>query len=185
VFDDYVYVATTTGQVYKYDSDNTVQSVCEVGASVELPLLVEDTVLYVTPKSGKAFAIRTSNMDTLWMCTYSKENTGPAFKQSGVAGLYVASEDSVRKIVNGAVLWSRGVSDTVASGPVTIGDGVLYFGMDGGRYYAIDDGTQLDKTDWPYITASGNANAGPWIDPGGTYVIFGTSGSNLDAFLTP
>ena len=69
----------------------------------------------------------------------------------------------------------------IRSGPIAYA-GTLYFDIDGGRYFAVDETTQSNETDWPYVSANGDADVGPWIDRTNSLVIFGTDGNDLDAF---
>ncbi|MBD3392308.1 MAG: PQQ-binding-like beta-propeller repeat protein, partial [Chitinivibrionales bacterium] len=194
VLNDQVFVATTDGDVEKRDAgDGTLEATFEAGASVELPLLGDGQMIYVTPKSSKVYKVDVSTMDTVWEKDIGKVNTGPAFmgftgqpaQRTGI--LYAAAEDSVYRITdNGSsatIDWTYWAGDTVSSGPIEY-DGVLYFGREGGRYYAVEDnGTSGDLVNkWPYVGASGNADTGPWIDRGNSRAIFATTGGDLEAF---
>jgi len=78
-------------------------------------------------------------------------------------------------------IWRYGAADSVKSGPIDINN-KIYFGCKNGYYYCVDDAAGTIVANWPYTSASGQANAGPWIDQTNSHVIFGTTAGNLDAF---
>lgn len=193
VYNDEIYVATNDGLICKYDFDGTQGASYNVGASVDLPLLCDGPVLFITPDNDSLFACSTSTMAPHWTQSVylGAPNRGPAFTSilSGSLGwhsgiIYVAAGKTVKKITESgstaSVAWTSTASDTVRSGPILYNN-VVYFGCDGGYYYAVSDADGAVLTDWPYTEATGNATSGPWIDIKGR-VIFGTDGGDLDAF---
>jgi hypothetical protein len=186
VYGDMMYAAGTDGKVYKYGMDGTLIGTVNAGAAVNLPLLEDNGKLYVTPNSARLFCFHTSPFDTAWQLTTNATNTGPCFKLPGNDTLWLATGDSVQQVrdagASGSLLWVYKTTNYVKSGPICDGDKVLYFGIDGGRYYALDRTTRTPMTNWPYRSAAGNANVGPWISTSRNVVVFGTDSVNLDAF---
>lgn len=192
---DFVYCATTNGYVNRYDAadlTNLTQSTqISTGPSVNLPLVYSMGTLYVTPNNSTVQAFTTSTMGAAkWSMTYSgaatgATNTGPAYIIQSRDTLYTAAGNYVVKVGcvsgSGTQKWVYDAGGAVNSGPICY-SATVYFGRNGGSYYAIDDATGLIRANWPYTSASGNATSGPWIDETNTRVIFGTTGGNLDAF---
>ncbi|MFC1584360.1 DNRLRE domain-containing protein [Fibrobacterota bacterium] len=203
VKNDEIYVATATGgggYVYKYDYDGTQTGAgINMGTDVQLPLLVDRNTLYVTPATSSLYAITISTWSFKWSPTsvnLGTANTGPAFimgktsdDTANTGDIYVAVENNVKKVsdngsgIAATVDWAYDALDTVNAAPLPW-DTVVYFGRQGGRYYAIDDNASsaATMTNWPYSDASDDADAGPWISEDAGLVIFGTAGGNLDAF---
>jgi hypothetical protein len=193
VFNDVIYAATTDGKVYKIDNDGTPLATFSNlgGASVNLPLTVVQTTLFVTPDNSYLYAINTGTMTAKWGSPLSlaASNTGPSFSESysNTPFLYVATGTNVQKIYDngstGTVKWTYAAGGTVQSGPIPFYNHV-YFGRNGGRYYAIKDNLTSASliSNWPYIQATGNATSGPWIDQSNSRVIFGTSSGDLQSF---
>ncbi|MBD3394892.1 MAG: hypothetical protein GF418_04620 [Chitinivibrionales bacterium] len=136
----------------------------------------------MTPGNSKLFSLSTSSLDTNWEVDLGATNTGPAFSSGGAVYL-AAGLEAKEVLTSGSVGHTYSAGDTVRSGPIELNN-VVYFGRDNGRYCAFGRTTETAVGDWPYITASGDANVGPWISPANedSLVIFGTSGNNLDAF---
>jgi hypothetical protein len=195
VFNDEAFVATTDGVVKKYYMDGTPGPQVNVGAAVNLPLLIDDSTLFVSPNNDTLYAFRMATMAQKWKIKIGGTNSGPAFSLSYGKGspsriIYAAASKKVQRITdNGAsasIDWTYDAADTVASGPI-IFNGTVYFGRNGGRYYAItDNGTSASLVNkWPYTGSSGNANVGPWMDITNNRAIFGSTGGKLDAFTLP
>jgi hypothetical protein len=189
VFNDEVYVATTGGRVYKYDADGTQGPYFNAGASVNLPLLFKNSVLYITPNSSNLYAVNPSSDITtaVWSMPLAAANTGPAFTHPDSQIIYIAAGSNIQRITDnggsGHLDWTYGAGAPVESGPIGY-NRVIYFGRTDGSYYAIrDNGTSAALMhNWPYTSASGNGNTGPWIDEINSLIIFGTTGQDLDAF---
>jgi hypothetical protein len=195
VYNDEAYVATTDGVVKKYYMDGTPGPSVNVSAGVNLPLLIDDSTLFVSPDNDTLYAFRIATMAQKWKIQVGGKNTGATF--TPLAGrtypshrIYIAASKKVQRITdNGgsaSIDWTFDAGDTVASGPI-IFNGKVYFGRNGGRYYSITDngtGATLNST-WPYTGSSGNANVGPWIDAYNNRAIFGSTGGKLDAFTLP
>jgi outer membrane protein assembly factor BamB len=112
-------------------------------------------------------------------------------KGAGKDTIYTAAGNFVYKIANiGSLadeIWYYDALAQVESGPISW-NGTAYFGSNTPRYFAVDDATGLIESNWPLSVGSGNASAGPWIEPfTNQIVIFGSTGGNLDAYdlLTP
>lgn len=184
VFDDVVYVAATDGMVYKRNvSDGSPGQSFNASNSVDLPLLVQDGALYVTPSSNTVYSVSSSNLTLQnWTCNVTDNITGAAFIAPGSNDLYVAVSDSVKKInaSTGVQSMAYNAGATVSSGPIPYNSHV-YFGRNNSRYFAITTaGASVVK--WPYSVVSGDASSGPWIDIDNSRVIFGSTGGNMDAF---
>ncbi len=184
VFDDVVFVGSTTGMVYKRNaSDGSPNQSYNASNKISLPLLVQGGSLYITPDNSTLYSVNSSNLtQTNWTLPLGTNNSGPAFISKGGNDIFVAASDSVKKVnvSSGTRIWSYYSSDTVASGPIPNGN-YVYFGTNNGKYVAIDNTPSL-VSKWPYTNISGDANSGPWIDEGNSRVIFGTTGGNLNAF---
>lgn len=182
VWNDVVYIATTAGVVHKRNaSDGSPGQTYDAQNDIDLPLLVQDSVLYITPNNDTAYSISASNLTVEnWKLPLGKNNTGAAFIAGGT-DLYLAVTDSVKKVnvSTGTRTWAYKADSSISSGPIPSGS-YIYFGCDNGSYYTINSSGTL-VTKWPYTEASGNASTGPWIDATGK-VVFGTTGGNLDAF---
>jgi autotransporter-associated beta strand protein len=190
VASDYVYTAATNGYVNRYDAADltvlTQYGPITGNPRIDPPLLKSPfTTLYVTPNNGTLISLPTSTMTPAnWTWSYSQggSNTGAAFLTG--TNVYTAAGNYVYKIIdNGSSAtesWHFGASGTVNSGPIYYNSRV-YFGCNGGIYYAIDDASHTACANWPYTSATGNASTGPWIDATNGQVIFGTTGGNLDA----
>jgi hypothetical protein len=193
VFNNEIYVGTTDGKVQKIDKDGTPLATFNGmgGASVNLPLLVIKSALYVTPDNSNLYAVNTSTMLAKWAspASIAASNTGASFFEtySDNPYIYVAAGSNVQKIYDngsaGIVKWTYNAGGTVQSGPIFYPN-VVYFGRNGGRYYALQDydvGASLLPY-WPYIQATGDATTGPWADQTNGRVIFGTTGGDLQSF---
>ena len=146
------------------------------------------TTMYITPNNGSLYAINTPAMSAKWSIAYSPvaSNTGAAYVTIYRDTVYTAAGNNVYKIADqgaGSVFqtWSFPASSLVNTGPIWNG-ATVYFGCNGGNYYAINDATGLARANWPRATGNGNATCGPWIDAIGNAVIYGTTSGNLDAF---
>ncbi len=189
VENDAIYVATTSGMVYSYDVDGTQGPSFNAGANVSQPMVAGDGILYIAPNSANLYAVNASTMSAVWTpsaVSLDASNTGAPYVDKDLAAIYVAVGNKVQKINNNgataSVEWTFDAGDNISSSPV-VKNGVVYFGRDNGRYYAINDAaTPTAVTNWPYADISGDADMGPWIDVTNNQVIFGTSGQNLDAF---
>lgn len=186
VFNNEIYVAGTNGNVYRIQSDGTLLGTCSgiEGPSINLPLMAYGSDLFVTPDSPKLYKITTSSMSVAsgFPVTTTAVNSGPAFSRDG--NIYLACGTKVQKFADtgGSALWTYNALGTINSGPI-VNNGVVYFGRSGGRYYALNDNNgTIYNSDWPYTQASGDADAGPWVDRDNSLIIFGTTGGNLDAF---
>ncbi len=183
VWNDVVYVATTTGVVHKRNAANgSANQTYDAQDDIDLPLLVQDSVLFITPNNDTAYSIDASNLTTVnWKLPLGANNTGASFIEAGDGNLYLAVSDSVKRVdaSAGTRTWAYKADSTISSGPIPYGS-YVYFGCDNGSYYCINNSGVL-VTKWPYTEASGNSNSGPWIDPSGK-VVFGTTEGNLDAF---
>lgn len=190
VYNNEVYVATTTGLVYKYTFAGAQSGPFDTQSSITLPLIVVGGSLYITPNSAKIFKISTSTMDTTggvgWEFALPAANTGPAFVNG--SSIYAACGNYVRKLTdNGSTAtgnWtSSDLGATVTSGPIPY-NSVVYVGRNSGEFHALkdSDGTAYN-TDWPYMGASGNGSSGPWIDDTRLRILFGTTGGELEAFV--
>jgi hypothetical protein len=197
VYGDFVYVATTDGKVHMGDAADftpltTYQPATLTGVSINLPLMVSGSTLYITPNNNTLHAVATSAMTTgKWSSpvtyTNGSSNSGPAWSDIDItndtiytaAGMYVYM---VKDLVgSGVEKWCYTAAAAVNSGPIVCNN-TVYFGADGGRYYAINKADKSERSGWPYTSAGGNATSGPWIDFTNNHVIFGTTGGNLDAF---
>jgi outer membrane protein assembly factor BamB len=162
-----------------------VQTSASTGASLDEPLLIQDSVLYATPATNKLYAFDMTDLSTNWNLTVSGTNSGPCFSGVESDNIYLAVGTEVQKVTDnttsGSSVWSQDFSATVNSGPIEYNSKV-YFGRNSGRYYAVNASTGIAVGDWPYYSASGDANVGPWIDVTNSRVVFGTSGGNLHAF---
>jgi hypothetical protein len=195
-----VYVAGTDGVVTKFDYDGTPISTWTApdrGAGspgIYQPLLSasnSDARLYVFPKDERGYSINTSTMATVdtWSYTALDTNCGPAFMpfdgNTRSGKLYVPAGKKIYKLTEGSgtPTWTYTIpGDSCKSGPVEY-FGTVYFGTKDSSYYAITDGgsaTIVSK--WPYAASSGNANAGPWIDPSNSRLYYGTTAGRMDAF---
>jgi len=186
---DGIYVTTTAGVIHRYDLDGTPEITRDLSSTMENDLLIISGTLYVAPNSANLYALNASNLTYKWTPnahTLDAPNTGaPYATTDGV--IYLAVGTKLQAVTdngtNSANTWGSSfeASGTIDGGPVETG-GYVYFGRDGGRYYALDatDGSLV--TDWPYTGANGDANVGPWVDPSSNKVIFATDGENLDAF---
>jgi hypothetical protein len=189
VMNDGVYVATTNGLVQKYYTDGTPGPSYNTGASVDQPLLALLDGMYITPAANKLYA-RKYDMTAKWAAavTLAAANTGPAYRAfDGVGELYVAAGTRVQKVLDGgtsgSVDWSYDATATVRSGPIVYRN-TVYFGRDGGYYYAVARSNAALTGDWPYRTANGNCTSGPWIfmNEPNSLVIFGTDAGDIHAF---
>ncbi len=187
VYSTNVYVATTTGVVQKYDADGTPLQTYSCGFSVTLPLLIQNSVLYLTPATSKLYAINTSDMSEKWSSPVSlySTNSAPAFKDNLSSDIFVGASTRVQKVTDngssGSVTWSYDAGATVASIAVAYG-GVVYFGRNNGQYCAVraSDKTVVGK--WPYYAAAGDASGGPMIDLTYGRVVFGTNAGDIHCF---
>lgn len=187
VFGDMVYAASTDGRVYSADAaDGTPLNTYSGlgGAAVNQPLLVWSDTLYVSPDDNKIYIMRASTLALLATITTASQNSGPAFRDE--TGLYAAAGNYVQRfpVNGGAAVWTKDLGDLVQSGPIIYNNSV-FVGRDGGRYYALDPANGNTKSDWPYVSASGDAATGPWIDVTFNRALFATTGGNLDAFDLP
>ncbi len=189
VFNDEIYAASSDGKIFQIEPDGTVlDTFSGIGANCALPLLVYRNTIYVTPNSSKLYAVKTADMSEKWNTNLQGTNSGAAFT-NGDDTIYVAAGNYVQKVFDntteGNVIRNYNASDVVQSGPIPF-NGVVYFGRDNGRYYAIEDNgaSFLDVTNWPFKGATGDASTGPWIDETSSpnRVIFGTTGGDLHSF---
>ena len=196
VYSDFVYVATTDGKVQMGDVTDftpltTYQPATLTGVSINLPLLISGSTLYITPNNGTLHAVTTSAMTvTKTLVTYAPAatNSGPAFSDIDMTNdtVYTAAGVNVYQIkdVAGGQKNTYAALGTVNSGPIPLNNSV-YFGANGGYYYALNKANfTLRNTTviWPYNRVTGDATSGPWIDFTNSHVIFGSTGGNLNAF---
>lgn len=191
VASDFVYVATTDGKVIRGDAGDfttlsTYQPGSLSGVAINLPLVLQNGTIYITPSNNTLHAVSTTNMTTAkWSTTYGlgTGNTGPAFIANLSDSLYTAVGNYVYLYKSdGTKIWNTAdLTAQVGSGPIAYNQSV-YFGRNSGYYYALNDADGSVRSGWPYTSASGNATSGPWIDVTNSRVIFGTTGGNLDAF---
>jgi hypothetical protein len=193
VFSDAVYIATTDGYVKKFDLDGTLLNTSSaLGASINLPILSDLATLYITPNSSNLYALNSSNLSSKWgsPVTLAAANTGAAitpfiFPDASTGKIFVACGSNIQKITDngasGTVTWTYNAGGTILSGPLVYNT-IVYFGRNGGRYYAIkDNGTSASLTGkWPFTAASNDATSGPWCDM--IHILFGTTGGNIDMF---
>jgi hypothetical protein len=191
VYNNEIYVATTDNKVHVYGFDGTLlHSSTSLGNEINLPLLIDDGTVYVTPDNDRLYALTTS-MANKWATrttpymTLSSTNTGPAFAVSEVGEIYVATGTNVEKVIdNGTdvdptISWTYSATGTVNSGPILTGT-TVFFGTSGSKYYAItDQATPAPLTGWP-ITTTGDASTGPWLS-GNSLAIFGTTTGKVEA----
>lgn len=192
VSSDFLYCGTTDGKVYRLDLGDftTLTFYGPMGGSprVDLPLIKRGGTLYATPNNDTLHAINTAapmGLKWKWGYTQHTANTGPAFMTNDKDTIYTAAGNYVYKIADKATAaeekWYYNTLSTINSGPVRY-NGTVYFGASNGNYYAVKDADGMIRANWPRSIATGNASAGPWIDPTTAEVIFGTTGGNLDAF---
>jgi hypothetical protein len=187
VFNNNIYVGSTTGVVRKFDADGTPGATYNVGSSINFPLLVQNSTLYISPNTNALYAVNTPDMSAKWASplSLSGTNSGPAFMVSGSSVLYVASGTKIQKVTDngssGANNWSYDAGATIQSGPINFNTKV-YFGRNSGRYYAVTVASGSLTGDWPYQSAAGNATSGPWIDQTNSRVIFGTDAGEMRSF---
>ena len=184
VFNDEIYTATTGGVIFKIDeADGTPLGSYSIGTSVSRPLHVYGSNIYVAPDNASLYALNKGNMTLVsnFPVSLTAPNSGALFND-GSTEIFIAAGNCVQKatINGGSTSWTYNTGATVNSGPIGY-NGFVYFGRTGGRYYALNSTGAL-VADWPYTSASGDANAGPWIDRSNLRVIFATTGGNLDAF---
>jgi outer membrane protein assembly factor BamB len=190
VFNDEVYVGTTDGKICKVDADGTPLGYSGGFAGsprVDLPLLVRGGTVYVAPAAGKLYALNSSDLSEKWNVDLLSSNTGASFT-AGNGVLYVACGHYVQRVTDeggtASADWAFDAGGTVASGPVASTDSIVYFGRNGGQYYAVDDGGTAADTvsNWPYSAAVGDADSGPWLDQTNNRVVFATANGYLHAF---
>jgi len=193
VFSDAVYMATTDGYVKKFDLDGTLLNTsASLGASINLPILADLSTMYITPNSSSLYALNSSNLSAKWggPVALAAANTGAAFTTYTPSGasngkIFVACGSNIQKITDngasGTVTWTYNAGGTISSGPLAY-NSIVYFGRNGGRYYAIkDNGASASLTGkWPFTAATNDATSGPWSDQ--AHIIFGTTGGNVDMF---
>jgi hypothetical protein len=193
VFSDAVYMATTDGYVKKFDLDGTLLNTSvSLGAGITLPILADNSTLYITPGSSNLYALNSSNLSVKWgsPVALAAANTGAAitpfnYPDVSTGKIFVACGSNIQKITDngasGMVTWTYSAGGTILSGPLVINT-IVYFGRNGGQYYAIkDNGASASLTGkWPFTAAANDATSGPWCDQ--THIIFGTTGGNIDMF---
>ncbi len=191
IYNDELYAATSGPRIFKADMDGTdisYSSALTGGGSVNLPLNVssDGSKIYVTPTTSKLIAVNTSGLSEAWDFDLQAGNTGAAF----VVGtkIYVGCGNYVQRITDNdnpsSADWtSNDLLDAVYSGPIPFNNAV-YVGRDGGQIHVLkdSDGKNYNATKWPYSSASGDANTGPWIDVDNDRIIFGTDGGELHSF---
>ena len=150
------------------------------------------STLYISPNSSNLYALNSSNLSAKWgsPVALAATNTGAAFTSyspSGVSNgkIFVACGSNIQKITDngasGTVTWTYNAGGTISSGPLVY-NSVVYFGRNGGQYYALkDNGASASLSGkWPFTAATSDATSGPWSDQ--VHIIFGTTGGNIDMF---
>jgi hypothetical protein len=186
VFSDYIYAATADGVVKGDVVDFTPLSQYTITGSpgINLPLIIMNDSLYVTPNNNGVYAISAANMTTLyWKATLTATNSAPAWVVPNSNNVYAVAGTTIQKVQGGgSPVWTYNALATITAGPVAM-NGVIYFGTSNGNYFAVRDNgpTCSIVTKWPVSIATGNC-MNVWVDQTLNRVIFSTDGGNLDAF---
>lgn len=185
VMNDNLWVATTAGVVWKYDDDGTPLSSYNSNSTLSYPLHLSNNILLIAPSSKDSLiALDVSGMGKVWAVQLGANNTGPPFSVFGSPYFYTVADTKIQKITHngatGTVDWTYTAAASIISSPI-IYNSYIYFGAAGGRYYAISDAAGSLVSGWPFTTATGNANYGPWIDITYNRVLFGTDAGEIDA----
>ncbi|MDD5675885.1 MAG: hypothetical protein PHC61_17070, partial [Chitinivibrionales bacterium] len=201
VMSGYVLAGTTTGIISRFDQGDGTNSqnfTTGCGDSINFPLYATSAAIYAAPAADKLYTRNVTSLATAyWPSPYyvqlSSTITGAPFVDYNAAKIYVAAGSNVVCINDkgpgasggGEISWTYPAGATVHSGPVPY-NGYLYFGRDNGQYFCIYASTQVLGTNWPYVSASGNATCGPWIDitSATKQVIFGTDAGDMHCFAT-
>jgi hypothetical protein len=196
VYGGYVLVGSTNGIVTRYDADGTINTSFTTGsnASVNQPMVSQNTVLYIAPAANFIYTRNVTNLSTAaWAAGLDLGNpiTGPPFVDQSASPprIYIAVGTGVKRISDnggsGAIDYTYTAASTVQSNPIPF-NGYVYFGGNGGYFYCYKDLDRSVPASWPYQSASGNGTSGPWIDAvsGTKQVIFATDAGDMRSFNT-
>jgi hypothetical protein len=196
VYAGYVLVGSTNGIVTRYDADGTINTSYTTGsnASINQPMVSQNTVLYIAPAANFIYTRNVTNLSTAaWAAGLDLGNpiTGPPFVDQSASPprIYIPVGTGVKRISDnggsGSIDYTYTASTTVQSGPIPY-NGYVYFGGNGGYFYCYKDADRTVPGNWPFQSASGNGTSGPWIDAvsGTKQVIFATDAGDMRAFNT-
>lgn len=192
VHNNAIYVANTSGTIYKYDNLGTPGLSRPIGTGIDQPLLVLGNTLYAAPTTNVLKAVNSTTMNLKWTSSTLAANvSGGMWVEEGTNyKIYVAAGSKAYRLTDNGTSgtidanWPYDAGATIKSGPILF-SGNVYFGRTSGRYYSLDDSDASLNSQWPHVSVAGDADLGPWIDVTNPYVIFSSTGGDFDAFNAP
>ncbi len=192
IFDNWtnnvIYAPGSNGTVYAFNiSDGSSFGSYSTGAgSVSLALWQMNGFIYAAPSDNSLHKINDATMTGAggnWPVSLSGNNTGGLWYDWNTDVIYVTTTAGIQAFDSDGNAYGTARSLTNINSAPLVHNNVVYFGRDGGEYYAVDPSNlNTDRTDWPYTAADGNARSAPAADWSNGRVIFGTDNENIDSF---
>ncbi len=194
VFSNVVYVGSNADTVYAVNAaDGTILRRYGVCGNINAPtfltwstgLLCIGSCASTLPGSDTLYVINSSNFDTYWKFADSGNlaSMNTSCFSLDDRNVYFGNDNNYLyciDISDSSLVYKYETGGNVNSSPL-LWDGVVYFGSDDYKFYALDDNTQQPVTGWPFVS-NGPIESSPGISLDDGIVVVGARDGHVYAF---
>ncbi len=163
VLDDVIYAPNSDGFLYVLDLDGNLLWTFEAGSPLWAQPVADENTLYLTSLDHRLYALDLRSGEKRWEAELPAASTHAPAVDPENGWLYVGGlteQILALDAASGEVAWQFDTNGRVWQTPV-LRDGVLYFGDQSGRFYALQTADQ--SLVWPVLQPDGGVIAAPLV----------------------